>query len=160
MDVQYINPFLISVKNVFDTMIGIPFTLGKPFIKPDRRPLYDVSAIIGLSGGVVGSVVCCLSEPLAMGLASSLSGEEMTELSDDCIDAIGEIANMVAGGAKKDFPGQNTSISTPSVVVGRHRVAYPSGLPIMCIPCDTSMGRLAIDVALKVTAVPTPVAAA
>jgi chemotaxis protein CheX len=29
MDVRYINPFLKAVKNVFDTMINIPFTLGK-----------------------------------------------------------------------------------------------------------------------------------
>lgn len=33
MKAEYINPFLVAVQNVFDTMINIPFTLGKPVIK-------------------------------------------------------------------------------------------------------------------------------
>ena len=68
--------------------------------------------------------------------------------------AIGEIANMIAGGAKKDFPGGNNSISVPSIVIGKHHVTYPSGLPIISIPCDTSTGRLTVDVALKESPVP------
>jgi len=35
MDARYINPFLRALRNVFDTMIGVPFTLGKPSLKSD-----------------------------------------------------------------------------------------------------------------------------
>ena len=149
MDVKYINPFLTSIKSVFDMMLQVPFTMGKPQIKEDNVPRYDVSGIIGLSGSVTGCVVINLSEEIALQLASALSGEEYTEFNDDCSDAIGELANMIAGGAKKDFPGENNAISVPSIVVGKHRVKYPRGLPILTIPCDTSAGRLTVDVALK-----------
>ncbi|MCP4709425.1 MAG: chemotaxis protein CheX [Planctomycetes bacterium] len=154
MDIKYINPFLTSIKDVFDMMLQVPFTMGKPQIKDDDAPQSDVSGIIGLSGSVTGCVVINLSEESALQLASALSGEECTELDDDCADAIGELSNMIAGGAKKDFPGEDNAISVPSIVVGKHRVTYPSGVPIITIPCDTSAGQLTVDVALKESAVP------
>jgi chemotaxis protein CheX len=159
MDVRYINPFLVAVQNVFNTMVKVPFKLGKPHLKDEAIPLYEISGIIGLSGGVTGSVVISLSKQIACQLASALSGEAITELNDDCADAIGEIANMIAGNAKKDLPGEHNCISIPSVVVGRHKVTYPRGVPIIAIPCETSAGRLAIDVALKECPVPAVAAA-
>ena len=158
MDVKYINPFILAVQNVFDTMIDVPFKLGKPSLKADKNPLYEISSIIGLSGGVTGCVVINLSETLALQLISALTGEETTEMDADATDAIGEIANMIAGNAKKDFPGQTTTISIPSVVIGKHKVSYPTGLPIVSIPCDTGGGRLVIDVALRKSPVPAEVA--
>ncbi|MBN1763673.1 MAG: chemotaxis protein CheX [Sedimentisphaerales bacterium] len=153
MDVKYINPFISSIQNVFDTMINVPFILGKPNLKQDNMPLFDISSIIGLTGDVSGCVVLSLPEVIAFELVSALTGDEVKELDRDCIDAIGEISNMIAGNAKKDFPAHNTSISVPSVVVGKHKVNYPSGVPIISIPCGTSLGRLVIDVALKENAV-------
>ena len=157
MDVKYINPFLLAVKNVFDTMINIPFVLGKPLIKEDNVPLYDISGIIGISGSVTGCIVINLSKSIALQMVTALVGEEVTELDADATDAIGEIANMIAGNAKKDFPGDNNSISVPSVVVGKHKTAYPSGVPIIAIPCDTSAGRMVIEVALVECTSPKPV---
>ena len=149
MDVRYINPFLIAVQNVFETMINIPFKLGKPTIKKDDVPSYEISGIIGISGEVTGCVVVSFSEGIALQLASALLDEELTEVNGDCTDAIGEIANMIAGNAKNGFPKRNTSVSVPTVIIGKHRVAYPSGLPIISIPCEASNGRFEIDVALK-----------
>jgi len=154
MDVNYVNPFLVAIQNVFKTMIDVPFNLGKPYLKQDNVPLYEVSGIIGLSGDVSGMVVISLSELIAFELVSAFTGEEVTELDEDCTDAIGEIANMVTGNAKKGFPPGNNSISVPSVVLGKHKVVYPRGLPIISIPCETSAGRLIIDVALKTSPVP------
>ncbi len=149
MDVRYINPFLISTKNVFSTMLNMPLQTGKPYIKDDRLPRYDITAIIGLSGMVNGTVAISLSENVALILAGALMGEQVTEIDDDSIDALGEIANMIVGGAKKDFPADDNSISVPKVVLDRYKVAYPDGLPIISIPCDTGSGRLIIDVSFS-----------
>ncbi|GAB6908495.1 conserved hypothetical protein [Desulfosarcina cetonica] len=149
MDVKYINPFVNAVKNLFNTMINVPFKLGKPSLKKGNEPEHEISGIIGLSGTVSGCVVINLSKAIALQLVSALIGDEVTELDDDCTDAIGEIANMIAGNAKTDFPSSGTSISVPSVVIGKHKVSYPSGLPIISIPCITDKGELVIEVALK-----------
>jgi chemotaxis protein CheX len=150
MDVRYINPFLKAVTNLFATMIELPLTVGKPRLKEHSEPSFEISGIIGLSGTVTGCVVISISEEIALQLASSLFGEDFTEVDDDCIDAIGEIANMIAGNAKTDFPGDESSISVPSVIIGKHKVAYPRGIPIVSIPCKTDSGTMVIDVALKI----------
>ena len=151
MNVEYINPFLIAVQNVFDTMIDLPYKLGKPTIKSSSLTEYDVSGIIGISGEVIGCVVVSFSNQIAIKVGSCLLGEELKEVDSDCTDAIGEVANMIAGDAKKRFPKANTTISVPSVIIGNHKVAYPSGLPIISIPCETDAGQFAIEVALKET---------
>jgi chemotaxis protein CheX len=149
MDVKYINPFVVAIKNVFQTMIDVPFKLGNPALKKDRTPAFEVSSIIGLSGQVSGCVVINLSTPVALQLVSALLGDEVTEINEDTIDAIGEIANMIAGNAKTDFPGENNAISVPSVVTGKHEVSYPSGLPIIAIPCTTDAGQMVVEIAIK-----------
>ena len=149
MDVRYINPFLSAVKEVFETMIEVSFSMGKPCLKKDGIPSHEVSSIIGISGEVTGSVVINLSEKTALQLASALLGDELSELDEDCIDAIGEIANMVAGNAKNGFPVANTSLSVPTVVIGKHEVNYPSSIPIISIPCETTEGKFGVDIALK-----------
>lgn len=149
MDVGYINPFLSAVQNVFTTMIHLPFTLGKPTLDRCNTSPYEISSIIELSGEVIGCVVVSFPEVIALRLASILLDEEIKEVNGDCTDAIGEIANMIVGDAKKDFPKSNTSVSVPSVVIGEHKIAYPSGVPIISIPCETDDGRFAINIALK-----------
>lgn len=150
MDPSYIKPFVLAIKRVFETMISLPFSLGKPTLKKGSEVPHEISSIIGLSGTVSGSVVISLSQAVAFQLASALLGEEITELNEDCTDAIGEIANIIAGNAKTDFPSRDNAISVPSVVVGKHKVTYPSGIPIISIPCATDKGEMIIEIALKV----------
>ena len=150
MDVNYINPFLQAIQNIFETMIDVQFAVGKPTLKKDNIPSYEVSGIIGISGEVVGCVVVSFPESVALQLASVLLEDNLTEVNSDCTDAIGEIANMVAGDAKKRFPKGDTTISVPSIVLGPHRVAFPKGIPIISIPCSTKTGKFTIEVALKV----------
>ena len=149
MDAKYINPFLVAIKDVFDTMVDLPVTIGKPIIKKDSMPSYEVSSIIGLSGAVTGCVSISFSEKIALELAGALLEEEFLEIDDDCTDAIGEIANMIAGNAKSAFPVDNASISVPTVVLGKHSVSYPSGVPVISIPCETNSGGLSVDVVIK-----------
>lgn len=149
MNPNYIKPFLAATKRVFDTMIGVPFSLAKPQLKQGDKASHEISSIIGLSGNVTGCVVISFSSEVAFQLVSSLIGQEVTELDADCTDAIGEIANMIAGNAKTDFPSSNNSISVPSVVIGKHKVSYPSGIPVISIPCSTDKGQMIIDIAIK-----------
>ncbi|MCP3953201.1 MAG: chemotaxis protein CheX [Desulfobacterales bacterium] len=149
MDAVYIKPFVDAVENLFNTMLDLPFALEKPYIKKEPVPEYEIAGIIGMSGGVSGCVVINMRKSLALQLVSELLDEEMTELDDDCIDAIGEIANMIAGNAKTDFPDENCSISVPSVVIGNHKTSYPHDIEVISIPCKAGNGKLVIDVAIK-----------
>jgi len=150
MELPYIEPFLVSVKEVFKTMVHTHLRPGMAFIKVNETSEYDINAIIGLSGAVTGCLVLSMSEEVALKLASAFSGEDISELDEeDCIDAISEITNMIASGAKKSLPGKNILSSLPSTIIGRNKVVYPHDIPITVIPCETDLGPLKINVVIR-----------
>jgi chemotaxis protein CheX len=149
MDVAFINPFITSSRQVFGSMIQLPLELGKPHVRTYGTPNYTVSAHIGFAGGVTGCVVLGFSHQVALALAGGLAQTTFDVINSDCIDALGEIVNMIAGAAKKDLPGGLSTITVPSVVLGSHMIKFPSGVPIIVIPCTTKAGVFTIEVAIK-----------
>ncbi|PIE59725.1 MAG: hypothetical protein CSA32_02750 [Desulfobulbus propionicus] len=88
-----------------------------------------LSSMIGLTGDIRGMVSVHCSDTAAKGITGSMLGMEVESLGEDVKDAIGEIANMVAGGLKDYFAAQNLAIqlAIPTTVIGQSlRI---SGLP-------------------------------
>lgn len=142
-------PFVGSVRSVFSTMVGVETTVGAPSLKSDPAPTHDVSAIIGFSGEVVGSMVLTFQTETARRVVAAFANAPLEPGSPDFADAIGELANMVAGAAKKDL-GLPASISVPTVIVGTgHTVARLSDVPCVVIPCSTASGEFSIEVNIK-----------
>src|SRR3954469_14746415 len=102
MDVQFINPFISSSRKVFDLMIKVPLQLSKPRLRNSTDGHYAVSAVIGLGGAVTGCVILGFSRRVAIALASGLAGVSFSSVDADCVDALGEIVNMIAGNAKTE----------------------------------------------------------
>ena len=154
MDVRYINPFIVSVKQVFGTMAGVDVQVLRPKNKKGHHEPVGVSGVIGFSGDAAGACLLCFPTDVACKLASAFSGEGMSKDHPDFTDAIGELANMVAGSAKAKFDGLTVSISLPSVIIGDpHEVivtGVPSTTPRLIIPCQTELGKLHIEVAMVV----------
>lgn len=153
MDAAYITPFIASIQNVFATMMQLKVTIGDPHIKNDQHTTYDISGIIGMSGDVVGSVVVSFPENTATACVALFSGTQLETNNPDFADAIGELVNMISGGAKGMFQGKKkVSISCPSVVVGKgHTVARQKDTPCVVIPCITDCGELVIEIAIRET---------
>ena len=152
---RIVTSFVKSVMEVLLTMAHVQVKVGKPFLKKDPLPTYDVSGVIGLSGKYVGSMVLSLQEATAEALVSAFAGMPIPAKSPDFPDAIGELANMIAGNAKTSF-GEGTNISTPSIIMGAgHTVARLHDVPCIIIPCTTDHGAFALEVNLK----PPPAAA-
>jgi len=152
MDVRYINPFVKSVRNTVQTMCNLPVTVGKPELKVGNDPLADVSGVIGFSGDAAGSVVLHFSNETASRVATAFAGTQITPQHPDFADAIGELTNMVAGGAKSQFEGLQISISLPNVIVGpRHNVQACKSSPRIVIPChiDTDVFYLEVGMVLE-----------
>lgn len=152
MKAVYINPFINAVIKLFQTMMTLAVDVGPPALNTDGKPHHDVCGVIDVTGEVQGRVVVSMPETMATILASELLDDRIEQLDEDCIDAVGEIANMIAGNAKTDFPGGANAISVPQVVIGRGNVTYPVSTPVISIPCQTDQGALSIDVALKASA--------
>ena len=150
MDVRYINPFMDAVKHLFKTMLRTELILSKPVLRVDDVRA-DVSAVIGFSGGATGSVVLCFPMSTALKAASAFAGIKMTRDHEDFADALGELANIVAGQAKSKLEEFNISISLPSVILGQEfAVLHSKQRPRLVIPCDSSLGRFTVEVAMVV----------
>jgi chemotaxis protein CheX len=151
MDVRYINAFVRSISNTYETMCQLPVSIGKPQIKANEGPGTDVSGVIGFSGDAAGCVVLHFSFDVASKLATRFAGIDITPEHPDFADAIGELANMVAGGAKAQFDGLNISISLPNVIVGEnHSVSASKVAPRIVIPCDTEVGQFHVEIGMEI----------
>ena len=146
---KLIVPFVNSARTVFSTMVGMETTVQRPHVKGSPSTSYDVSGLIGFSGEVIGSVVVSFQRAAAIKLVSAFAGMEIAPESPDFADAVGELANMIAGSAKRDL-GATASITVPSVIIGAgHIIARLSDVPCIVIPCSTPVGEFAVEVNIK-----------
>ncbi len=149
---QDVLPFVNAVGNVFSTMLSVQVDIGSPALRTSEEPQADVSGIISVFGDMSGAVVMCFPKATAEALASLFVGVEVSADSADFADAIGELANMVAGNAKAEFTGAQLTIGCPSVVVGSgHKVFQQKDQPILEIPCSCECGDFVVEVSLRAT---------
>ena len=148
---KLIVPFVNSVRDVFSTMVKVATSVERPHLKEQPSPSYDVSGVIGFSGGIVGSVVVSFQKDAAMKMVEGFAGVPLEFASPDFADAIGELTNMIVGRAKKDM-GAIANISIPNVVIGaNHIIARLSDVPTLVIPCRTPVGDFAVEVNIRKT---------
>ncbi|TWT38066.1 CheY-P phosphatase CheX [Posidoniimonas corsicana] len=150
MQAEHINPFLKAVSNTFSTMLNADAHRGDLGLGDPKTRKYPISGIIGLSGNAVGTVVINLSEEVAMKAASVLLMDDIKEVNDDVIDAVGELANMIAGQAKVELEQYELSVSLPNVVTGvGHEVRFPSSSPPVSVSFETDFGPLLLEVGFE-----------
>jgi len=147
MRADHINPFVAAVQLVFETMLDSPVAVAKPKLKHADSPAYDVTGIISLGGDVVGSAALSFPMETAANAVKAFTGNEVAPEDDMFADAIGELANMVTGNAKKDLHNLSVSISVPTVVIGRnHHLASHQLGPWVVLECDCGLGAFNIEV--------------
>lgn len=121
-----------DVKEIFSTMVGLEDLLHLPVqIDPVTNFKDCVSSLVGLAGAYNGLVSLHMPSRLAIKGTSSMLGMEVTELDDNVSDAMGEIANMIAGSFKLLLSknGLDIKLSTPSIVHGKEYVITLSNNP-------------------------------
>jgi len=117
MDVRFINPFIQATNKVFGVMVNAPVAVVRTMAARTLPQDPDsVNAVVELHGDVEGLVVLRFPSKIVYGVAQAFAGSSVDEVYAH--DAIGELANMVAGNAKQDLYGRSASLSIPRVVVG------------------------------------------
>ncbi|MBN1910811.1 MAG: chemotaxis protein CheX [Pirellulales bacterium] len=149
MRVEYINPFVTSLKNTFQTMLNCDTKRGQVCLQDGSTSRHPVSGVIGLTGKAVGTVVLNLSENVALKAAATLLLTEMPSINDEVLDAVGELTNMVTGAAKAELEEYELKVSLPNVITGaNHEIHFPSDVTPVCVPFETEWGKLTLEVGL------------
>jgi len=153
MKVEYINPFIESTHDLFATMLGCKAARGEvDVVQPENIPR-DIVAIIGLSGMARGMVALTLPVDTAMNMANRLLSTDIKTVDDTVSDAIAEMVNMVAGGAKAKLSGDTLppfELSLPNIVRGNDcNVDYPSGSVWLEVPFNSELGSFSLRVTIQ-----------
>ena len=101
MDVMFVNPFIEATLDVLETMAATKAVAGKPYLKQNQVAAGDVSAVIGLTGEINGTVSVTFTEACILPIVSNMLGEDMREMNSSINDAVGETTNMIAGLARR-----------------------------------------------------------
>lgn len=150
MDPNTITPFIKSTRNIFEVMLQLHVEVGEPRLKQGTDHSHDISAIISFTGDVEGAVVLSFPEACAFRVVSLLTGTEISQADEDLTDAVGELVNMIAGGAKAQFEGKKIGISCPSVVIGSNHIVQGSRDSVCVIlPCTCECGEFDIEITFK-----------
>lgn len=150
MNVEFINPFLNSMSNVLATMATLDIHQQGPGLKKDNIPPGDVTGIICMnSQKTKGTLAISFPEAVALQIAQRMLGESFTSINKDIADLVGEITNMVCGGAKQllEQKGFCFDMARPTVIVGKtQQVSHTAKTPIIVIPFTTDAGEFYVEV--------------
>lgn len=154
MKVEYINPFLDAAKNVIETMAQTPVTHAKAELKKDAVTYGDVTGIIGMTcETVTGAMVVSFSQECILHLVANMLMEPVkAKVDEDVIDAVGELTNMICGGAKASLAKLNLKfdLATPTMVAGRGvEISMFSKAPTIVIPFSTEHGTFVVEANLR-----------
>jgi len=144
---EYINPVVTATRTVFETMLDCTPSRTGLTLKGPASPRHELSAVIGVSGKVAGTIVLSLSRGAALEVLNRLVGIRVEEVTTEVCDAVGELTNMIAGSAKSKLEDLKLSISIPNIVSGKdHVIHFPSNVQPICIAFDSEIGPFAIEV--------------
>ncbi len=150
MNVEFINPFLTSLMNVLVTMAQTELKPGKPQMKKGEVAKGDVSGLIGMVGAQTkGSFSITFEEDLALTIMERMLGERPDSINEEVTDMVGEITNMVTGGAKNLLgdKGYEFEMATPVVVSGKnHTITHKCDGPKILMPFTSECGSAHIEV--------------
>lgn len=150
MKAEYLNPFVHATKNVLSTMARTNLNVQKPHLKNGVASFGDVTGIIGLaSEAVEGSMTISFPSACIITVVSRMLMEEpKAAIDNDIVDAVGEITNMICGGAKAEFEklGLKFDLATPTMVTGKGvEIHHRSNVPIIVLPFQADCGTFVLE---------------
>jgi chemotaxis protein CheX len=139
-------------KEIFETMIMLDVTPGQPLAEHVSRFNCSLSAMVGFAGFKQGNLTIHTPEKVAIGLTQSFLGTDIEEINEDVQDAMGELANMIAGSLKPIISneGKTVELSLPSVVYGKeYTMTAVAKSDWIIVPFTVSYGQFLVSLEFK-----------
>jgi chemotaxis protein CheX len=107
----------LSAREVFEIMLCTRLSIFEP---PAVGHAGEFTALVGLAGSLCGVLSIRCTDQAARVMAGKMLGMPPEEVDNDSWDALGEIANMIAGNfkAKLSGVGNHCMLSVPTIIVG------------------------------------------
>jgi chemotaxis protein CheX len=106
-----------AAQRYFSTSAALPAEITAAFLGDGAMPAHEFTGVITLTGQFEGQVI--VSAPRALLRELLIIQGESTVGDAHLLDAVGEVANTIAGNLRREF-GPTLQISVPQCLAGRH----------------------------------------
>jgi len=147
--VEFAKKIVETTEEIFNTMIFMDISAEDPLVQDKQDLGCHLSSMIGLSGGFSAMLSIHCPEPIGLAIAGAMLGMDIEAVDADVKDALGEIANMVAGGLKERFAAEDIDLvlAIPTTVSGKsYTIASPKKSNRVIIPFSIEAGKFFIEI--------------
>ncbi len=152
MDARMFSPFIDTFFQVLPGLGIKQVERGKLSLKEKLSAARDVTALIGLSGGLRGNIAITMDEATAKKIASiMMMGRPVETLDDMAQSAIAEMANMISANAMT-IVGQNgfaMQVTPPTLITGEKISCIVSQVKSLNVEIYTEAGMIEINIGLE-----------
>jgi chemotaxis protein CheX len=147
--VEFAKKIVETTEEIFSTMVFMDVSASTPLSEGKQAIGCHISAMIGLTGDFSAMLNIHCPETVGLSIAGAMLGMELKEVDADVKDALGEIANMVAGGLKERFATEdiNLELAIPTTISGKsYTIASPTKSNRVIIPFNVESGQFFTEV--------------
>jgi chemotaxis protein CheX len=154
MRAEFINPFLQAATEVLESELGSTPQRGSIGLQRSAYTSDDVTAVVAVTGEVAGMVMFAMTEHTARAMVSRMMGQDFPEFDALAQSGIAEIGNVITGRAAILLAeaGYPSELAPPMLLVGRNTMISTLDVQRLVIPLETELGKIEIQVALKLSA--------
>jgi chemotaxis protein CheX len=147
---KLIQPFAICAKDVFSMMLNWETELTGIFTNERFMSRYDCSGLIGVSGALRGSIVVSVVQDVAFAAAEAFLGTKPKSITDEVIDMVGELTNMIAGSGKDRLGIPGILLGLPTVITGKgHTVSFDNGAHVEILQFSSPHGPFTVEIGVR-----------
>ena len=147
-----VDHLVVATEEVFETMVFRPIVRGAQLDGDAVRPPSNVVATVAFAGHRRGLVAFHSSLDAAREIAGSMLGMEPNAVNGEMPDAIGEIANMIAGAFRTKLAAVEpaSAIAVPTVTIGSDfSTRYGSAVKRVLCPFEMDAQTLYVELILN-----------
>lgn len=110
---KYLEPVLGSTQMVCETMLACTARCVDGYAEAEMPAWFDVHSVIEISGTTTGRFVFSAAKETALNILERFLGMPESEITDEVLDCVAEVANMISGNAKGALYAYDLAISAP-----------------------------------------------
>lgn len=150
MKYDYVDPFVNTVERVLSSALRTEIRRGELALTACGRVCSDVAIDVRIAGDSEGDITLTMSADTARWICSVLSGEDISPLTPLGMDALSELANMIAGNAVSALndEGFDFTVQPPRVLNDADAGVLHPHAEALSIPLLTARGEVTVNIVL------------
>ena len=149
MEASVVNCFVEGAFHILDTTASVKVKPDPPYIETESLSKGTIIGVLDIGGDITGTAAVIFTAQSILAIVSAMFGEEMTEMNDEIVDAVGEIGNMISGqvNTKMTEMGKRVKVKLADVKKGKGEVAgHALDKKVLVLPFQSTQGRFWVEV--------------